>query len=108
MTLDPLRGESSEHQTMMERLDARDRGDERLAIMRHVRCGVGDRGRAWLSFDVFTSESSAALTILEWDRAKEVIEAYGVSDVHQLEGKPCWVDTSQPGMTTWISPAVFK
>lgn len=78
-----------------------------LAIIRRVQCGVGDRGRAWLSFSVYVTECSAALTILEWDRAKEVIEAYGVEDVQNLDGKPCWVDTSKPGLITWVGPAVI-
>lgn len=64
---------------------------EVVAIMKNVHCGVGDRGEAWLSFDSYISEHVAALQIIPWEEAKEFIEAYGVSDVYKLEGKPVWV-----------------
>ncbi len=83
-----------------------DEGKKTMAIIKDVRCGVGDRGRAWLQFSTYCSEASAALQIIEWEDAKDVIEAYGVSDVSQLEGKPCWVDISAPGLITWIGAFV--
>lgn len=81
-------------------------GMEQLAIIKNVRCGVGDRGVAWLQFDAYTSESRAALQVIGWDVAKEVIEAYGVSDVSKLEGKPCYVE-SDKGMSTFTRAAVI-
>lgn len=66
--------------------------EKTLAIIKEVRCGVGDRGVAWLQLSAFTSESGAALQIIDWAAAKDVIEAYGVSDV------------KQPGLMTWVGP----
>jgi hypothetical protein len=75
-----------------------------LAIIRDVRCGVDDHG-ACLRFTTCISESSRALQVLPWDRAKTVIEAYGVSDVGQLNGKACWIDVSKPGLAVFAGPA---
>jgi len=66
---------------------------EQIAIIKNVKIGVGDRGRAWLSFDTYVSECAAALQVVEWDAAKQVIEDADVGDVHDLNGKPCWVET---------------
>jgi hypothetical protein len=76
-----------------------------LAIIRSVRCGVGDRDTACLRFEIRISEGSMTTWSLSWDEAKPVIEAYGVSDVHDLDGKPCWADTSERGLIRWIGPA---
>ena len=67
--------------------------EEKLAIIKNVRCGVGDRGVAWLQFDTYTSEHLAAMQIIPWGKAKDVIEAYGVSDVRDLNNMPVWVET---------------
>lgn len=75
-----------------------------MAIMRDVRFGVGDRGRCWLQFETKVANGSAAMQYLEVEQAVPVIETYGVSDVHQLNGKPCLVDTSKQGLITWIGP----
>jgi hypothetical protein len=78
-----------------------------MAIIRRPKFGVGDRGRTWLQFETYVSESSAASQTLEVDEAAKVIEAYGVTDVSKLDGKPCWVDTSRPGIIAWAGPLVF-
>lgn len=78
---------------------------KQLAIIKNVHCGVGDYGVACLWFDVHIDESSSALTVLDWERAKIVIEKYGVRDVQQLNGKPCWVDTSTRGIIRFLEPA---
>jgi hypothetical protein len=75
-----------------------------MAIIRHPRFGVGDRGVVWLEFETYISEASAAHQILKVEDAVKVIEAYSVSDISLLAGKPCWVDTSKPGLITWIGP----
>lgn len=82
-------------------------GEKQLAIIRQVECGVGDYGQAALWFSTFITESGAALQVFDWDQAREVIEAYGVRDVHQLEGKPCWVNASG-SLIRWVGPAVFR
>ena len=71
---------------------------KQLAIIRGVKCGVGDRGRAWLSFSTHTTECITALQIVEWDDAKKVIEDADVSDIYKLEGKPCWVEVERNTM----------
>lgn len=52
-----------------------------------------------LFFDIYVSESSAALTVLghRSDLFAETLErvAYHPED---LNGKPCWVDDSKPGL----------
>lgn len=65
--------------------------DAKLAIMKKVTIGVCDRGVAALMFHTFLSENEAAMQMLNWGEAKVAIEDSGVSDVRQLEGKPCWV-----------------
>jgi hypothetical protein len=68
-----------------------------LAIMREVGYGNRDLGRPCLWFSTYIDESSAALQVLQGDEAEEVIRESGVYDVRDLEGKPCWVDTSEHG-----------
>ena len=65
--------------------------DKIMAVIKGVQIGVGDRGVAWLSFSVYPEESLASLQILSWEDAKVFIEAYGVSDVSKLNGKPVWI-----------------
>lgn len=64
---------------------------EQLAIIRDVRYGIGDRGKACLTFTTYTEESSAALQVLYQPQADQVIEQADVSDVHSLERRACWV-----------------
>lgn len=75
-----------------------------LAIIRRPKYGVGDRGTVVLRLETYVTESSVALQIFNPEQAAEIIAAYGVSDVAALEGKPCWVDTSKPGLITWDRP----
>lgn len=63
-----------------------------MAVIKRVRCGVGDHGVAYLQFTTFISECEAALQIFLWEEAKAIIEAANVSDVNHLEGKTCWVE----------------
>ena len=65
--------------------------DERLAIIREVGIGNRDIGTPCMFFTTYISEGSAALQVLSWKDAYEVIKESGVSDVDQLEGRPCWV-----------------
>ena len=82
-----------------------DRPAESLAIIREVHCGVSDRGTACLWFSAYIGESSAALQVMSWSDAKDIIEAYAVTDVADLNGKPCWVDTSSHGIIRYLRPA---
>lgn len=74
-----------------------------LAIIGEPRFGVGDRGGVVLTFSVYVTESSAALQVFGAEEGAKIIEAYG-GDVETLRGKPCWVDTSDPGLIRWVRP----
>lgn len=65
---------------------------EKLAVIKNPVIGVDDRGHASLRFTTYVSESSAASQALNWEEAKTLIESADVSDVRQLDGKPCWVE----------------
>lgn len=65
---------------------------EQLAVIRGVKCGVGDYGNATLSFSTYISECVAALQVVGWDDAKKLIEDAGVEHVDLLVGKTCWVE----------------
>ena len=58
---------------------------ERLAIISEVGIGYRDIDSPVLWF----SESSAALQVLSWDEAYEVLK--GVREVRDLNGLACWV-----------------
>jgi hypothetical protein len=61
-----------------------------MAVIRNVGIGSRDVGSPVLWFNSYVTESSAALQVLSWDEAYEVLKS--VYDVKELEGKPCWVD----------------
>lgn len=67
--------------------------EEVLAIMKDVGIGMRDHCNPILWFNAYTDESSASLQIVEWEEAGLMIEAYGVHDALQLEGKPIWMKT---------------
>lgn len=73
-----------------------------MAIMRNVRFGVGDRDVCWLQFETKLAGGSAAMQYLMPDEAIPLIEEYGVRDVHDLNGKPCLVDTSEQGRILFV------
>ena len=63
-----------------------------MAIMKHVRFGVNDRGIVGLTFQTYLSEGSAASQFLGEEKALEFIKEYLVKDVSKLNGKPCWAE----------------
>ena len=65
-------------------------GTERLAVIRGVRIGAHDYYGAGLTFSTYISEHVAAGQSLNWEDSKALVAT--VEDVHQLEGKPCWVE----------------
>lgn len=75
---------------------------ETLAIIKRPRYGVTDRGTVALSLETYVTESSAAGQHFSATEAAEILKAYGVSDVADLAGRPCWVDTSSPGLIRWV------
>ena len=63
---------------------------KQMAVIRNVHVGGGDRGTPCLWFDTYISEASAALQVLDWETARELVRK--TYDVKELEGKPCWVE----------------
>lgn len=67
--------------------------DKQMAIVKGVHCGVGDRGRFALWFNVYISECVAALQVFQGgEEVARIVEAAGVGDVKELDGRPCWVE----------------
>jgi hypothetical protein len=64
--------------------------NEQVAIIRNVGIGGRDVGRPVLWFDTYIRESSAALQIIGWEQAGELLA--GIREVRELEGRPCWVE----------------
>ena len=76
-----------------------------LAIIREVGYGMRDCSRPVLHFTVYTDECSAALQVFSQPRADEIITEAGASDVRNLEGRACWVDTSDRGLIKFVKVA---
>ena len=64
-----------------------------LAIIRHPSFGCYDTGKCVLVFETYIGENTASTQVISAKDAIEIIEEYGVKDVHNLDGKPCWVET---------------
>jgi hypothetical protein len=64
---------------------------EQVAIIRGIRAGANDRGQPGLTFQTYITESSAAQQFVSWADAADM--ARTVSDIRELEGRPCWVET---------------
>lgn len=69
-------------------------------IIRNVGIGRRDTSRAVLWFDVHVSEGTAALQIIPWDDAHDIVAR--VYDIRSLEGYPCWVDVSDPSLIRFV------
>lgn len=65
--------------------------DKQLAIIKEVGYGCRDVGYPVLFFSSMISESSGALQVLSGEEASNLIKAYKVWDVKELEGKPIWI-----------------
>lgn len=73
-----------------------------LAIVRDVGIGMLDTNRPCMWFTTYTSEASAALQVLNWEEAKQLIQETGVYNIKELDGWPCWCDTSDDGLIKFI------
>ena len=69
-------------------------------IIRNVGIGRRDTNRAVLWFDVYISEASASLQLIPWDDAHDLLAR--VYDVKSLNGYPCWMDVSTPGIARFV------
>ena len=66
-------------------------GERCLAIISEVGFGMRDLSEPVLWWTVHTDESWAALHVFPVAQAVEIIKAYGVRDVKDLDGRPVWV-----------------
>lgn len=67
---------------------------KQMAIIKNVTFGYNrDCGKVGLSFTVYLDEGSAAGQFISDNEALEVIKKFDVSDVNDLDGKPCWVES---------------
>ena len=80
---------------------------KQLAIMRGVSIGMRDISHPCMWFSTYISEHEAALQVLSWEAAADVIKQYGTYDLKLLEGKPCWVDV-EGNLIKFLSPCVIK
>lgn len=80
---------------------------KQMAIMKNVTFGMNDRDQVGLTFTTYLSESQAAGQFIPGELALEVIKKYGVSNVNQLNGKPCWVETDELTFIKFIEPCVI-
>lgn len=72
---------------------------EQMAIIQGVGVGLRDVGKPVLWWTVNTGDSGCALQVFNWEEAGEIIKAYGVREVHGLDGKPCWVEIANGCIT---------
>ena len=68
------------------------KGEKRLAIIKEVGFGNRDVGEPVLFFTAMIDECEGALQVLFGKEATDLIKAYGVYDVKNMEGKPIWVE----------------
>lgn len=78
-----------------------------MAIIQGVGVGLRDVGAPVLWWTVNTGDSGAALNVFDWEVAGEIIKAYGVREVHGLNGKPCWVEVGD-GLMKYVEPCIIK
>ena len=84
--------------------------EKTMAIMRGVGIGMRDCSEPVLWFAAHISKGVASLQVFDWAQAAEIIKAYAVHDVRDLEGKACWIQTKgkSGGRAVWAGPCVIK
>jgi hypothetical protein len=83
-----------------------DTNGEQLAIIKNVGYGLRDIGHPCLWFDTMVEDSTGALQVFRGEEAGPIIEDAGVYDVHEMEGKACWVIKDE-GMIKFLRMAKF-
>ena len=78
---------------------------QQLAIIRGVGYGLRDVGEPVLWFDVRLDEYSGSLQVFRQPRADEIIKEAGAKDVHDLDGKACWVQLQNNGLVKFVKVA---
>ncbi len=69
-----------------------DKDKKVMGIIKGAGYGCRDIGYPILFFEVFVSECVGSSQILRGKQADDFISAYQVYDVHDLNGKPVWVN----------------
>jgi hypothetical protein len=69
-------------------------------IIRNVGIGRRDTNLPCLWFDVYISEGTASLQVIPWADAHDIVGR--VYDVRELNGFPCWMDVSTPGIARFV------
>jgi len=77
-----------------------------MAIIKGAGYGCRDIGFPVLHFTVYVREAMASLQILSGKKADNFIKAYGVWDIHDLNGKPVWVHDNGITMTD-LEPCII-
>ncbi|KKL25949.1 hypothetical protein LCGC14_2400170 [marine sediment metagenome] len=76
---------------------------KQMAIINEVGIGIRDVGKPVLWFTTTLVDKTAALNVFSWEKAGEIIKAYGLYEVHSLNGKPCEVEVGD-GMMRYSGP----
>ena len=65
--------------------------EKKMGIIKNAGYGLYDTTYPCLYFTVYIEENEASMQIMSGKQADEFIEAYGINDVSNLNGKPVWV-----------------
>jgi len=77
-----------------------------MAIIRNAGYGCCDIGYPVLFFEVFVSECTGSSQVIRGKKADDFISAYQVYDIHDLNGKPVWVNDDDC-MMTGLEPCII-
>jgi len=78
-----------------------------MGIIKDAGYGCRDIGHPILFFTVYVREALASLQTMSGKQADDFIVAYGVYDVHDLNGKPVWVEDDGQTMRN-LEPCIIN
>ncbi len=78
---------------------------EQMAIIQGVGVGLRDTNHSVLWWSAHTGNAGSALHVFDWATAADIIKDYGVREVHELNGKPCWVEV-EGGTMVYKRPCI--
>ena len=77
-----------------------------MSIIKDAGYGCRDIGHPVLFFTVYVREACASLQIMQGKQADDFLSKYQVYDVHDLNGKPVWVNDNGQTMTD-LEPCII-
>ena len=83
-----------------------DKDKKVMGIIKGAGYGCRDIGYPILFFEVYVNECVASLQTMRGKKADEFIKAYGVWDIHDLDGKSVWVYDNRITMTD-LEPCII-